>query len=535
MKDNRGVLTLIILILMALSFLVRYPLMTHKTIVTHDEAISYLAAAGKQDDYANDIKNGRILGKFIEGYRWKAYLKSDSFFNFSNINKSLSSTDVHPPFYFWILHIWNQFFDVNIKNGVLLNIFLSCITTIIIFILALKLTGSIAISFLVTSGWIFSYSWDATLYVRQYETLGLLSCAFYLVVYKIVSERDFQEKWVNWLILAFITSLGLLTHIYFAAVASAGILFLFIKLLMIDGKNKGKILTKTLGLLIAILLITLLLFPQYPGLLTKLLTRSSQNFPNPARDFYFKNSLYTLFYGITGRYAFLINNFPYKGLFIFLTYLFSLIFILIAIWSIRKWKSNIDKAFIPAMLIWNVLVFSGLYLSLKLADWAIGGQYYAHIIPLVPLTIASLYPNFKQKEKYAIYALAVAFLITVSVGTIFYLKELASIKPTPPSVIFQHYPKIVCDNPARGDFFGLVMYLPDGALLYLDGQDNLIRNPQKWAPALRPGDMLVCIESYDSIKAKQPLIVNAFEKTTGKKLTYYPGYVSNVSIYVLLR
>lgn len=46
--------------------------------------------------------------------------------------------------------------------------------------------------------------------------------------------------------------------------------------------------------------------------------------------------------------------------------------------------------------------------------------------------------------------------------------------------------------------------------------------------------MLVCIESYDSVRSKQPLNVSAFEKTTGKKLKFYPGYISNVYLYVLI-
>lgn len=131
------------------------------------------------------------------------------------------------------------------------------------------------------------------------------------------------------------------------------------------------------------------------------------------------------------------------------------------------------------MLIWSVVVFSTLYKSLKLADWAVGGKYYAHITPLVPLTIASLYSYFRNKEKYVVYGLVITFIVTVSAGTNFYLNDLTSRQFLSPSVIFQHNPKIVCDNTARGDLFGLIMYIPDDSILYVDSQDNFIKQTQK--------------------------------------------------------
>lgn len=534
MKNHISLKVLIALTLVIITIIVRYPLMTHKTIVTHDEAISYLAAAGKQDDYGRDLGNRKILGKYIPAYEWKKYLKSENFFNFSQINESLAKSDVHPPFYFWLLHIWNHINGIDLQKGILLNILLACLSAVLVFLLANEITGSQVMGFLAAAGWSLSYSWDATFFVRQYETLGLISIAFYLFVYRIISKPANQKGWLNWIILSVITAFGFLTHIYFAPVAFGGFLFLIIKLTVIDKKNAKTAITKIAATILLAASLTLLLFPQYIQLLQKLFLRSGKNFPNPIREVNFKDSLYTLFYGLTGRYAFLIENFPLKGFFTFLVVFFSIIFLSVIIWVVVKKKIDPVRLFIPFILIWNVSIFSILYKSLKLADWAIGGEYYAHIIPLVPLAIASFYSYFKKNERYAVYALLIAFIITVSAGTIFYLNDLTSRHVYSPSIIFQHNPKIVCDNTARGDLFGLVMYIPDGSLLYVDTQDNLIQEPQKWASAFQPGDMLVCIESYDSVRSKQIEIVKAFEKITGKKLRFYPGYISNVYLYVLV-
>lgn len=286
---------------------------------------------------------------------------------------------------------------------------------------------------------------------------------------------------------------------------------------------------------IAAVALAFLLFPRYVQFIQKLLKRSAINSPNPVREFYFKNSLYTLFFGLSGRYAYLTDNFTAKGFYVFLTIILALLFLSALTWFFVSKKYDRGSLFILFMLAWNTVVFSALYRSLKLADWAVGGKYYAHIIPLVPLSIAAISRRFADRERILAFCLAGAFAVTVFAGTAYYLSDLTARQVFSPAVLFRHNPKIVCDNTARGDFFGLVMYIPDGSLLYLDTQDNLIKNPEKWAPAFQPGDMLVCIESYDSVREKQPLIVQAFERTTGKKLRFYPGYVSNVYLYVLTR
>lgn len=517
-----------------ITFFVRYPLMTYKTLVTHDEAISYLAAAGKQDDYGRDISERKILGKYLPAYEWKKYLKSEKFFNFADIEESLLKSDVHPPFYFWILHVWNYFTGVDIQKGVLLNILIACLSTFLIFWLSLSITNSPWLSFIVTASWSLSYSWDATFYVRQYETLGFLSIAFYFVVYQLITKSEWRSKWSIWLLLAVITSLGLLTHIYFAPVAAGGLLFLFAFLLFNSSGDMQKNAIKFFSSLGGTIILTFLLYPRYLQFINELLNRSAQNSPNPVRELYFKDSLYTLFFGLSGRYAYLANNFPNKGLYIFLTIILVLLSVAGLILFFSKKKHSWASLFLPTMLVWNTALFSALYKALKLADWAIGGKYYAHIIPLVPLTIAAIAKPSKNKEKIFAFVLTGVFLVTVLSGTIFYLNDLTSRKVFKPEVLFKHYPRIVCDNTARGDLFGLVMYLPEGALLYVDTQDNLINAPDNWAPFFRPGDMLVCIDDYDSTKDKQPLIVQAFEQATGKKLKFYPGYVSNVYLYVLM-
>lgn len=567
-------LAIAIILVLTATFFFRFLLVSTKTVVTHDEAISYLAAAGKQDDYGKARSSREFLGKFIPAHRWKNFLRSERFFNFSNINESLGKGDVHPPFYFWLLHIWNHFSELDIQTGAMLNIVLSLFTAVVVFAYGYYLSGSILLAFLASLIWSFSYAWSATYYVRQYELFGLVSIIFFFLLDYLTAEATNNQKQKHillWSGLAVSTAAGMLTHVYFFVPLAGGVLFGFVRAVRLSPKMRNALLIKLALSLIAAVLLALALFPQYPGLIKKLLARSGPKDFSPTRSFHLKNSFRTFFFGITGRLAD-IPEYPYSSLFKILIYFFSgtaigvLIFRAHQILQNNKFlqknrpkkkprKRDKNISFFPIFIIfWNLLIFTLLHVNLVLADWAIGERYYAHIYPLLGLSLFALFRNEKNKKKsgkkskkksekksekkkfFVIPVVLGALWLTILLsGNFAYLNQKRSVESVSPSVIFTRTQKIVCDNTARGDLFGLLFYLPDSTSLYVDTQEKLIENAKAWAPALNYGDMYIGIVSYDSEKEKQAEIVDAFQKTTGKQFKYYSGYVSNVSLYVVTR
>ena len=94
----------ILIITMLLSSILMICGVYTKYELEHDESISYLASSGHQKEYST-IKNSHLYGKVVSVNHWKKYLKVEKPFCFNKISHDLSHYDIHPPLYFWLLHI----------------------------------------------------------------------------------------------------------------------------------------------------------------------------------------------------------------------------------------------------------------------------------------------------------------------------------------------------------------------------------------------------------------------------------------------
>jgi hypothetical protein len=78
-----------------------------KQVLTHDESISFLAATCHQGAYDRMLASGTPpLGQWVPAASWQRFLRVDQRFCFRTISRDLSTTDIHPPAYFWLLHAW---------------------------------------------------------------------------------------------------------------------------------------------------------------------------------------------------------------------------------------------------------------------------------------------------------------------------------------------------------------------------------------------------------------------------------------------
>ena len=94
-----------------------------KRALTHDEAISYLVATGHKADYSKIVKEeAPPYGRWTRADQWKRFLRVDQVFCFGKINFDLATTDLHPPLYFWLLHVWCLLVGVHVWTGVTLNV-----------------------------------------------------------------------------------------------------------------------------------------------------------------------------------------------------------------------------------------------------------------------------------------------------------------------------------------------------------------------------------------------------------------------------
>lgn len=134
-------------------------------------------------------------------------------FNYWDIAR-FTSTDVHPPLYYWALKAWSDVFGTTELAYRSLSIVLGAAATVVAFFLSRKLFGRkvawLSLLFIVLSPMLIRYSDEARMYTMA--TLIVFSATYFMV--KAMETR--QKKY--WVWYGIFVSLGMWTH-YFTALA----------------------------------------------------------------------------------------------------------------------------------------------------------------------------------------------------------------------------------------------------------------------------------------------------------------------------
>jgi uncharacterized membrane protein len=175
----------------------------------HDDCVSYIAATGHQALYSKS----QFKHQWVPAGDWQALWAPDEFGCFRTIARDLTTHDIHPPLYFWILHIWSFIFGLTLTSGPILNIlfhFVACITvsaTCRFLKCPLWIAGAVGLLWFFSCG-----NLSVVAEARQYSLLSATSALF------IASLLHFSQKpsWTASCWLCLTTTLGMLTHYHFA-------------------------------------------------------------------------------------------------------------------------------------------------------------------------------------------------------------------------------------------------------------------------------------------------------------------------------
>ncbi|TAE85141.1 MAG: hypothetical protein EAY81_06775, partial [Bacteroidetes bacterium] len=104
-KNRSGIILFCAVILSLLVYGYVYQV---KLMPTGDETIAYLCATGNQGLYEQVNKQGGLYGKISGVEDWQSFftIKQGAF---ERIAPDLVQTDLHPPLYFWTLHLVLQY------------------------------------------------------------------------------------------------------------------------------------------------------------------------------------------------------------------------------------------------------------------------------------------------------------------------------------------------------------------------------------------------------------------------------------------
>ena len=207
----------------------RAGLAVSKKTVTHDEMISYLGASANLGAYHQVINGAWPNGTWVAAAEWKHFITPGTPYNFNQIGWDQADNDIHPPLYFWLLHLWILAVGVHPWTGASLNIFFFAIGLFFLYKFARDSLGNdleaaAAVMIWSVSPAVLAMSSQA----RHYELFGL-STIIFIWLFRQYMDPAQQPIWPLWLLLVVATAVGTLTHFHFALVVCGAVLIFFVK------------------------------------------------------------------------------------------------------------------------------------------------------------------------------------------------------------------------------------------------------------------------------------------------------------------
>jgi hypothetical protein len=485
----------------------RWCIISHKTIIQHDEGISYLAATGHQNEYEQLlVKKTSPYGRFVPASEWKRLIQPEKQFIFGEIRQGLEDTDNHPPLYFWLLHLWVLVFGVSIQSGPALNLIFFVLSLLILF-----RTASIYLREPVEAGWaclLFAVS-PAVMFLgfeaRQYELLSTIVIAFVALTTRYLEASSPSKRWDAALFL--VTTAGLLTHYMFMFVA-LGALILGTVMLVRRGWKR------LLKLYLPMALALPAFWAVHPRFWRSFFRQqeSAQPFAWADLPYRFDRAAYALAQFFSPR-----ELFPHLGLAAF-------IIVVLGVIGLAAYKPLRDKVgriegpdhnrlwFVFAYwFFWNGIFTLALYFTFVSQRHTVGPKYFYGVWPFLAVTVILLC-RIAPKRKNMAAALVVAFVACNGVYTGLTYKE----QPKRGEIIqslFESSGAILVDDPSRGILLRFLYYMPDDKSLFIAFQEDLLKNAAAWKDNLPPRALYVNSNAYLNSKAKRDRVLAVIRQT----------------------
>jgi hypothetical protein len=393
--------------LLVLAFGIRvYGIFVAKNWFSHDESITYLAAAGKQEEFKYNYQYGQQI---VPVSAYKDYYKLRHIGDLKNISRGMALTDNHPPLYWWLLHFTVALFGVHTWTGLILNLIFSCLLAFMTFKLALAASANKTLALIAACIFFISPTVNQIDYeARQYQVFALLAITFLYLNLK-VHFNEVINIGKHYTLIFLVTVLGLLSHYYFGIVVFGAMILFLLK----NGITKYTFIY--FSVLLASLLAFFVLFPEF-FLFIKGASENFGEFKEPGVSTLQKMYLMIVYsaeffgYHKVGQVLFVLFS---------LTLAFSIFKKMRVKWNYFLLRSNLQskKWYIFYMLMWMVL-FTTLFFLMQLTPaQAIGEQYYSYIWPLLSITLAFLIYLLNAKE-YVVYGLMSVMCVSSYFSTV---------------------------------------------------------------------------------------------------------------------
>ena len=465
-----------------LGLLLRGIEIAHKQTLSHDESISYLSATVNQGAYQKVQEDHAYpFGVWVQASEWKQLLAIQEPFAFAKIGRELAQFDIHPPLYFWLLHLWTLIFGVHPWTGPTLNVVVFSGSVAALFALAKLLLKNNREALMVCLIWTVSPAvLDITVEARQYELLGFCTIFFAWSMLR-YANSSLPHSWLKWGWLIVSVLLGALTHYHFALVVVGMLFILFVQLLPV---NRSRFFSGLVGVGVGYL-IFFVLHPQFYLSLQQLASRQGEEVQRYWTWLDFLRRVYATGYAYT---RFWVNG-DILQVAVFCLLVSS------AIWMIWKFLRNpkrsiywMRQAHIPGieavcLFLWIAAVTIFLYLTLLSPGNAMTTRHMSLAWPFFAFVPVSLLHLVKRRREW--WQWAVVLVVMLSGLATVYFDDVRNQQVGTAVTILQSADYIVVDNVHRGIFPRIFWQIPDETLIYAADQSHLTVFSGEWMPFIQ--------------------------------------------------
>jgi len=455
-----------------------------KQIIISDEGISFLAATGHQAEYDDVTKKKRFpYGEWVPASEWKRFITLDDKFCFRRIGADLARTDIHPPLYFWILHLWAMVFGIHMWTGPVLNTLVAAATTLVLFALGREVLGDSVRGGLVAFVWALSPTVIASsLHARQYELLGLCTAVFVWQVLR-CGNVNRHRGWRPFVMLALVTAAGLLTHYHFPLLVLGSCFFLCASLLRTNRR-------RLLGCCASIGAGGALFAVLHPHFLQSLGAASKQ-----AQAFAL-DDLGPRGWSVMTRYSsyFVDTSTIHRDAGKIVECIVLVLLILLTVKVVASYvrartlggspqaESRSNALHVLVLFAWTAGTNIFLYLAGVSPEHAMQARHVTMVYPLFALVSVMIVYSFSRRRAVLAPLLCVGLLVS-GAQSVRYACRHEQRLPSP-SVPAAGADTIVINNPGRILLPAALMYLPDDVLTLAASPEYLEIHQREWAPRL---------------------------------------------------
>jgi len=453
-----------------------------------DEGFSFLYATGHASEYYDTLEEKYPFGAWVQAVEWKKFIHPDRLFCFSKITRDMAFFDIHPPLYFWFLHVWAFIVGVNLWTGLTLNLLISTVAILSLYGLARYVLGHAVEAALVACVWalspaVFQMSFEA----RQYDLLVLMAILFVWQILR-YTDADRTPRWPDFILLTAVTAGGALTHFHFSILVGGCGLYAIAKLF---GKQKNRLAIVS-GAVLSGYLIFFWITPNF--------YRSFANATETLNVFSYEALMLRLGNIVNSCRQFFVNPLP----FVSLRYTVPILLIAGGVVAYRKRPAALIKhvretdwagIHILYFALWMIGVLIALYIGFLTPVQSMLPKHLGMAWPFfafLPVFILRLFP--KYKNHLAVLGCVLALLSGVNGVKAF--RDFLAQKPQP-SAVLEQAALVVIDNVSIGYLPRVLWKLPDDKLMFVASRSYLLNHQEQWLSRLDRGAVYIGIDSAE--------------------------------------